>query len=72
MTNNTTTVRVLENNLKPATHFIEVWSDGDKTSQEYKWQVIMPIKDLYDEIEDTEFISNIYTIAIFKIRMKPQ
>lgn len=62
MINNTTTVHVLENNLKPATHFIEVY----KIIDIYQSHEPLPIK-IFDGCckEDS-------TIAIFKIRMKPQ
>ena len=64
--------RVLENNLKPATHFIEVWSDGRLTNQQEDLERLLHINDLHDHLFSTKELDGLYTIAIFKIRMKPQ
>ena len=61
---------VLKNNEKPATHFIEVWSDGKLTNQEEDSERLFPINDLYDHLFSTKELADLYTIAIFKIRMK--
>lgn len=60
--------RVLENNLKPATHFIEI--------SRYKachsiWHYLKEI-DKFDSWIESSLRLNLHTIAIFKIRMKPQ
>ena len=68
MTNNTTTVRVLENNLKPATHFIEVSRWYTYHSMYHK-----PISiDNFNQWIKQSLWLNLHTVAIFKIRMKPQ
>ena len=59
--------RVLPNNLKPATHFIEVIKFGNHTIND----VCNEIKDLELQLSETKFIG-LKTIAIFKIRLKPQ
>lgn len=60
--------RVLENNLNPATHFIEVCSlHNDYGYLSHKPEII-------DELDDWLLQTNwlrLNTIAIFKIRMKP-
>ena len=55
-------MRYLPNNLKPATHFIEVWNGG-KTG-------ICGIKNLDFFIRKTESMVTIHTICVFKIRSK--
>ena len=60
--------RVLENNLKPATHFIELWKNGFDINI---WGDVWDIDCLDDELKQTFFLG-LDTIAIFKIRMKPQ
>ena len=60
------TMRVLENNNKPATHFIEVYKRYDDV---YEATDILNMKHLRNSIIDTN-ISMAKTIAIFKIRAK--
>ena len=58
--------RVLQNNLKPATHFIEVYSDyNGRNSQTWYYSVSLLNLFLEKTIE-----TNLKTIAIFKIRAK--
>lgn len=71
--------KVLQNNLKPATHFIHVWTDGIETNQQEDIRLgeLAP-KRLYwaHEISDFDNILNpmpsrgLTIIAIFKIRAK--
>ena len=61
-------MRVLENNNKPATHFIEVYK---RYNGVYEATDIIEIKHLKNSIIDTSIIMAT-TIAIFKIRMNTQ
>ena len=60
--------RVLENNLKPAECFIEVWKGAFDENINTKVARIY----LLDKYLNDTFFANSKTIAIFKIRMKPQ
>ena len=55
-------MRYLPNNLKPATHFIEVYNGGTTG--------ICGIKNLDYFIRKTESMVTIHTICVFKIRSK--
>lgn len=58
--------RVLENNLNPAECFIEVLNTP------LLKLIPLPIDRLEDQLDYTLTCRMIHTIAIFKIRMKPQ
>ena len=68
------TQRIAPNNQLPATHFIEMYSDGGFTNQQKdlmynKFSVeVLPINILSDDLKYTEKHPIIYTIAIFRIR----
>lgn len=57
---------VLKNNLKPATHFIDVWSSPNTKSSR---GLCLDIDMLEIVIKDNFFL-NLRTVAIFKIRLK--
>ena len=56
---------VLKNNEKPATHFIEVWRSENGSFMDERPYKIRHLKDMLSI--NSKFV---YTIAIFKIRMK--
>lgn len=69
------TQRIAPNNQLPATHFIEVWTDGETTNQ----QNIIEMEDdaietpnlialLSTNLHQTAVTPSLYTIAIFRIR----
>ena len=58
---------VLKNNLKPATHFIEVYSNGRESIM---WPKASNIDELERDLTYTRIMPGIYTVAIFKIRLK--
>lgn len=56
-------MHVLENNKKPATHFIEVFNNCT-------FSRLFPIFELETNLYITSKLRTLRTIAIFKIRMK--
>lgn len=63
-------MRVLENNNKPATHFIEVWRNPEsELIDEWNFPYASEIEQLDRDVSTTENFKFI-TIAIFKIRAK--
>jgi hypothetical protein len=60
-------MRVLQNNLKPATHFIEVYKIYQET---FNSGTPCDIGFIDDAIKCTEELDDCKTIAIFKIRAK--
>ena len=59
------TQRIAPNNNLPATHFIEVWSNG---IYENRSRFPEKISKLSFHLNATKFRDNIKTIAIFRIR----
>lgn len=62
-------MRVLENNNKPATHFIEVWRNPESDDR-HEWNNPADIVRDIDSAVDFSNGLNFITIAIFKIRAK--
>lgn len=60
--------RVLQNNLKPATHFIEVYGNGLHTFSSPDGCIVVDF--LYHDLQHTARTKGLYTVAIFKIRAK--
>jgi hypothetical protein len=62
---------ILENNLKPATHYIEVYSDGETTNLQDNLYAVSTIENLDEDLDFTvNDCTSLYTVAIFKIRAK--
>ena len=67
--------RIAPNNTLPATHFIEVYSNGITTNQEdglknptWKCVNIIEMGELGYEISRTLKTRNLYTVCLFRIR----
>jgi hypothetical protein len=63
--------RVLENNLKPPTHFIEVWCGTFDKNGETINDPCFVIADMYEVLYPTSSSLILKTVAIWKIREKP-